>query len=178
MAAVNDPPSTGALRQRRIAELERHVLHRQPEQLGGDLGHDRVGAGADVGGCAATVSLPSAVSTAVAPPVSCSASQTPLAMPQPISSIALAHRPRLRVAPRPAELLRALAVAFAQLLARERLVLVLVRARRSSSAAARPGRCRARRRARPSRIRARTRPSAAPGARMSHGVGRSSWTTL
>ncbi len=34
--------------QRRIAELERHVLDRQSERLGGDLGHDRVGAGADV----------------------------------------------------------------------------------------------------------------------------------
>ena len=41
-------PATGALRQPRVAELELHLLRRQAQVLGGDHGHHRVGAGADV----------------------------------------------------------------------------------------------------------------------------------
>ena len=57
------------------------------EHVGGDLRHDRVGAGADVGGRAGYLRVPLAVSTMRAAAGICSASQTPVAMPQPTSSL-------------------------------------------------------------------------------------------
>ena len=44
------PALDRALRQRRIAELDADVVDRQAEHVGRHLRHDRVGAGADVGG--------------------------------------------------------------------------------------------------------------------------------
>ena len=48
LAVVHEPPCDGARGKLRVAELELHLLGPQPEVLGGDHGHHRVGAGADV----------------------------------------------------------------------------------------------------------------------------------
>src|SRR4029077_5840648 len=40
----------GRLRESRIAEFDADVVKRETQHIGGDLRHDRVGAGADVGG--------------------------------------------------------------------------------------------------------------------------------
>ena len=45
------------LRKARIAKLDTDIVKRQPERVRGDLRHDRIGAGADVGRCASDVGI-------------------------------------------------------------------------------------------------------------------------
>ena len=169
----------GALRQAGSPSLTVDVPDRQPERLGGDLGQDRVGAGADVGRGGATSACRPAVKRGPrAGRHRAWLPRSPVAMPQPISSRRLAHRSRLGLALGPAEPLRALRSSSPQLLAGERLALVAGRCPHSSSAEARADRCRARRPARPSRIRGRTRRSGARRAHVASGVAMSSWTSL
>src|SRR5262249_18780158 len=70
--------------------------------------------------------LPLAVSAALALAGICIASQTPVAMPPADQFVAIAHRTRLRIATGPAELFRALPIAFAQLFAAIASILDLV----------------------------------------------------
>ena len=127
--AIHDPPSTGDCGRLEVAELDADVVERQPEHVGRDLRHDGVGAGADVGGRARHLGM------AVGGEHDAHRDRHLQRFPDagrhaPADQIAaVAHRARLGIALVPAERLRALAVAFAQRLAAERLVLVLVAVR-------------------------------------------------
>ncbi len=115
-----------ALRQRRVAELDADVVDRQAKHVGGDLRHDRVGAGADIGGGGRDLRV------SVGSQHDADRGRHLQRLPDagrhaPADQLAaVAHRARLRIALVPAERLRALPVAFAQLLAGIGQVLVLV----------------------------------------------------
>ena len=109
-----------------IAELERHVLERQAQHLGGDLGHDRIGAGARCPRSRSRLELPSAVRTALALAAICCRPPRPRPPCPSRPARALAHRTRAPGRAPPSRTARRLAIAFAQLLARERLAVVLV----------------------------------------------------
>ena len=107
-------------RQGRIAELERHLLQRQAHGGGGDLRHHRVGAGADVGGRAAhhqpAVGMQHrAGAREHLHRIPCAGGHAPADQ-----FAAFPHGARRRRALRPAEALRALRVAGAQLLGGDR----------------------------------------------------------
>ena len=120
------------LRQGRVAKLHADILDRQAEHVGRDLRHDRVGAGADVGGRARDLRM------AVGGQHDAGGGRHLQRFPDarrhaPADQLAaVAHRARLGLALVPAERLRALAVAFAQLLAGVGKVLVLVAVRVAS----------------------------------------------
>ena len=114
------------LRQRRIAELDADVVDRQAKHVGRDLRHDRVGAGADIGGRGRHLRV--AVGGQHDADRGRHLQRFPYACRHaPADQIAaVAHRARFGFALVPAERRRALPVAFAQLLAGIGKVRVLV----------------------------------------------------
>ena len=86
-AAIHEPPSTGDCGSVESPSLTRDVVERQAEHVGRDLRHDRVGAGADVGGRARDLGVAVGGQHDADAIGICSASQTPVAMPQPTSSL-------------------------------------------------------------------------------------------
>ena len=154
-AAIHDPPSTGDCGSVESPSLIVTAVERQPQHLGRDLRHDRVSAGADVGGRAGNLRM------AVGRQHDAHRDRHLQRFPDagrhaPADQLgAIAHRARLGAAPVPAESFRALAVALAQVLAAVRLVGVSGRAPNNSAGAARADRASGRPRVRPSRFRAR-----------------------
>src|SRR6185437_13353217 len=112
--------------QRRIAEPRGHGLDGQSQHLGAELRHHRIGAGPDIGGGAGD--LEAAIGGEHGARGSRHLHRVPDARRHaPADELAvLAHGARLRHTPRPAEALRALAIAFAQLLAAVRAIRALV----------------------------------------------------
>ena len=108
-------------RELRVAELELHLLRRQSQVLGGDHGHHRVGAGADVAGRADDVrrAVGAQRDAGAGGPLERApdaGGHPPADQPAPV-----AHRAGLGLAVLPSELLRAEPVALPQRLARQRL---------------------------------------------------------
>ena len=62
LATVCDPPEAGAVRQAAVAELEAHAAGRQTKLVRRDLGHHRVGAGAEIVRARPDQAVPSATS--------------------------------------------------------------------------------------------------------------------
>src|SRR5262249_1791504 len=115
-----------SIRQPRIAELECHFLHRQAKTLGGNLRHDRVGAGSDVFGrardCEPAVGLEHGLCACLL--LEGDPGRAGHAPSDEI--VTVADRARSRVPTRPPKSFGALLVTGAQLFARKWLVVVVI----------------------------------------------------
>ena len=110
----------------RVGKPACHFRHRQTERVGGDLGEDRIGPGADVGG--GVGDFERAVGAEHRPRTRLHHHRFPDARRHAETDelMAIAHRPRRRGAPIPREPLRALPEAGAKFLRRVGLLLRLV----------------------------------------------------